>query len=430
MSLFETLIAGAFSLPFVMVGLADGDAAQATATDALAVDDAVTRLAAPDRATRLAAERELIERGSNVLELLPASRDVDDVAVRTAIDRIRKRLELLRAEQTLQPGRLELRGVGSAGELAAEHVALTSEQSRRSIELSGETRTYWQVIDDVARQIDGWPDRVLPDKQMTFRDRTPSDEKKRITYVGPFRLAAGPVEAKPVAGDASRRLVRIPLELRTEPRLRPLFVGYAAKNLRLVDDEGDALPPFTPAAKYDLPFGDRDDATDLRLDFLATDGVAEPLTFSGSLLVTVAAAEERFAFPLDDVVRSPTETSHGGVTVRVRQASRTPNGNATVELAVVYDRGGPAFESHRTWVYHNIARLTYEVEREGRTVAERLDHEPGFSTIAQADGGVVLAFRFAGLPKDAQHVEFIYDAPTRIVEAPVEFVIDGLRIEP
>lgn len=428
MSLYEPLIAGVFSLPFLLLGQTDSDAV--STTESRIVDDAVWQLAAPDRATRLAAEQALIERGPKILELLPPSDEIDDVAARAAIERIRKRLELRRAEQTLQPGRLELRGGGgSASEIVAEYVALTSEQSTRSIELSGERRTYWQVIDDIARQIDGWPDDVLPDGQMTFRDRTPTDERKRIAYVGPFRLAAGPVDAKPVAGNESQRLVRIPLELRTEPRLRPLFVSYAAKDLALVDDDGEPLPPFTPAAKYDLPFGERGDAIDLRFDFLAVGDVAEPLTLSGKMRATVAAGEERFAFPLDEIVRSPTETSHGGVTVRVRRASCNENGTATVELAVVYDRGGPAFESHRTWVYHNIAGLRFDVVQDGTLVERRLEHEPGFSTIAQADGGVILAYRFTGLPKDAQHVEFIYDAPTKIIEAPIEFEIDQVRLD-
>ena len=390
-------------------------------------DGAVERLASPDRAERITAERDLLEQGPAILDQLPQPSEIKDVAVRTALERIRKQLELQQADQVLEASRIVVQGAGPAGELVAGHVALTPAQSLRPVELASADDDYWKVIDDVARQINGWPARTLPDGQVTFRDRTPADERKRITYERAFRLAAGPAESKAVAGDPLRRLVRIPLELRAEPRLRPLFASFAANDMQLTGGDETAFRSFTPGAKYELPFGD---VVETRLDFLAVGDVVDPLRLEGTLHVTVAAGEERFAFPLDEIVQASAKIAHGGVTVGVRRATRGESGTATVELAVVYDHGGPAFESHRTWVYHNDAALIYTVEQDGQTTEHRLDHKPGFSTIAQADGGVVLAYRFVGLPADARDVNFVYKAPTKIIDAPLTFKIDGLSADP
>ena len=50
-------------------------------------------------------------------------------------------------------------------------------------------------------------------------------------------------------------------------------------------------------------------------------------------------------------------------------------------MSIAYDAGGPEFESHRTWIYHN------EVYLEAPD-GQRFPVNDGFDTTAQADGGV------------------------------------------
>ena len=55
----------------------------------------------------------------------------------------------------------------------------------------------------------------------------------------------------------------------------------------------------------------------------------------------------------------------------------------TVQIAVSYETGGPAFESHRTWIYHNRVYL------ETKT-GTRIERSKSFTTELQADGGVAV----------------------------------------
>jgi hypothetical protein len=395
-----------------------------TAGQKFSVAELVERLASPERSERIAAEQELLRRGPDVLESLP--RESADPAVRDAVTRLRKRLEIERAEQAVRPTLISLHGSGPAGDVLKGDLPLTPAQAARPVFFDVEKQPYWGVTDDIARQIGGWPGPVSS-AGLTFRDRTPEDDAKQIGYAGAFRIAAGPVTTKPTP-TPGRQLVRVPVEVRAEPRLRPLFLTCAAKDVTLTGPDAKSLPPFTPDARYELPFGERGGEADITLDFVADADPAGPWTLTGRFVATVAAGEERFAFPLDH--NGPREATHGGVCVRLREATRRPDGTAEFELAVLYDRGGPAFESYRTWVYHNEATLRYALATDGDRQTVCLNHQPGFDTVAQSNGGVVLRYRFGGIPSQAEEVTFEYVAPTKIVEAPLTVSINDLTVHP
>lgn len=419
----------AFFLSAVLAAVAsvaradDGPASAPATTETVSVGDLVARLASPDRSERIVAEEELLRRGPDVLESLP--RESVDPAVRDAVARLRKRLEIERAERAVRPTLISRHGSGRAGDMLREGLSLTPAQAARPVSFDVEKQPYWAVMDDLARQTGGWPGDVASGG-LTFRDRTPEDDAKRIGYAEAFRIAAGPVTVK-WTSMSGQRLVRVPVVIRAEPRLRPLFVTCAAKDVILTGPDAKPLSPFTPDAKYELPSGERGGEEGLTLDFVADGEPAGPWTLSGKVVATVAAGEESFVFPIGH--NGPREETHGGVRVRLRDATRRADGSAEVELAVVYDRGGPAFESYRTWVFHNDAALLYALGDGGKRVV-RLDHQPDFDTVAQADGGVVLRYRFTGIPPEAGRIEFEYVAPTKIVEAPLTFRIEGLTVGP
>jgi hypothetical protein len=96
--------------------------------------------------------------------------------------------------------------------------------------------------------------------------------------------------------------------------------------------------------------------------------------------------------------------------------------NARVRLSIAYDTGGPAFESHRTWIYHNEVYLQAE---DGR----RFPVNDGFETIAETGGGVGVEYRFKDLPDLAPSAwELVYVAPTLLIDAPVEFEFKGVSV--
>ena len=94
---------------------------------------------------------------------------------------------------------------------------------------------------------------------------------------------------------------------------------------------------------------------------------------------------------------------------------------ATVQIAVSYETGGPAFESHRTWIYHNQVYLETKA-------GTRIERSKSFTTELQADGGVAVGYTFENLKKKADAYKFVYVAPTLILNVPVEFEIKNITV--
>jgi hypothetical protein len=147
------------------------------------------------------------------------------------------------------------------------------------------------------------------------------------------------------------------------------------------------------------------------------------------LQCTTAAGNEQIRFT--DLARAQEARGEnvarrrGGVTVtlnRVRE-DRAPPGKhkAHLQVGVAYDTGGPAFESHRTWILHNEVFLE---DRSGR----RLRLSGGSETTQQGDGSVGIEYHFVDLPDPISEYAFVYVAPTLIVDVPVEFEIQSVPV--
>lgn len=401
-------------------------AVQAAGPDAQANDVAaqVARLSSDKRAERLDAERTLSEGDVAVLDRLPQREELVDPAARLALERIRRRLIERRALQDAQPTLLAGDRIKSLNDLAAASPfveAIDQAPNAVRVTLPDERLTLWEAVDRVAAQLEMWP---VVSETIRFREREPGHAERTVARSGAFRFVASPIRLKEIAGSSDEQLARVTLDVQVEPKLRPLFLSYAADDTSFTAD-GTRLQPFSPQARVELPFGEGESSASFPLDFVARGAVTPPFDLTGHVVATVAAGEERFAFPLGARAAKRTQA---GVTVERHTFEKNSDGSARVELSVVYDEGGPAFESHRTWVYHNHAYLTFKAAN-GDERATRLNHEPGFSTLAISSGGVKLAYRFANLPADAKEITFNYEAPTQIVNVPVTFEMEGLRLQ-
>ena len=93
-----------------------------------------------------------------------------------------------------------------------------------------------------------------------------------------------------------------------------------------------------------------------------------------------------------------------------------------------YDTGGPAFESHRSWMLFNIAGLvrtgTMPTDKAPRGAA-RLDvnllKPTDSESDVQPDGSIAVTYRFEKLPLPASEYRFRYVAPTLILDVPLDF---------
>ncbi|MCA9074923.1 MAG: hypothetical protein KDA93_07820 [Planctomycetaceae bacterium] len=393
----------------------------------------IEQLGDPSRAARVAAERELREMGPDVLPALPAPDEVSSRAVRDAVERLRTVLERQQAEQTAEASRVTLTGTHSLREM----VKAVSEPTGNRIsvdELSDETleakhdvdwqeATFWEAVQWIESHADVVSRLEDAGRALQLSPRSDEQSPASVTSVGAFRIFGQSFSCRPDFTNADREVVRVTFHVESEPRLRPLFVRVAHTDYRLLTNDLE-LKPLNVDAKLERPAASQSE-TSLTIDFV-TDKPCEieSAMLHGKLDVELAAGEETFVFRnLDTSER--VMRRRGSVVVTMDKTSFITNetsgtSSACVDLQVAYDSSGRAFESHRTWVYHNMASL--------RTRDESQHWIPtGFDTLAEAEAAVRLSYRFANFTSRPEELEIVYAAPTLVLTVPLEFELAQFR---
>ncbi len=396
-------------------------------------------LDADQRVRRQKAERELLDLGQAILPELPPPELLPNQAVRATVARVRVILERRQAQESVQPTRItSVKGLKlrdwlheleqqTANPIDAS--AVPPAAANATINQSFQQTPFWQALDAVLLpqqlRIQFAPDssalKLVP-------ATTPSaDAAWKVAIDGPFRVAVESVKTRKVSGNEQQQRLRTELSVAPEPRLRALFLKLAAKDFQATGPTGRIFAPADPPAQFDLPLGEGGRFVRWNLDFAANSNVpaAEifPLKIQGQAMMQIDAASEHIRFT-DLVDGAGTARRRGGVTVAVQkiQAKVQPDTTQTVSIKVLvaYDTGGPAFESHRTWIFHNEVYLD---RKEGNS----LPPNGGFETDLQANGSVGVTYHFQGLKGPLADYEFIYVAPTLIVDVPVKIQLEGIR---
>lgn len=411
----------------------------------------VARLDADRRAERQRAEDELLKLGPQALPWLPEPESVSSRATAEAIRRIRAKLERAQAEISVEATYLSAEARTSLGEVLSRLTKetgnlLTMEQLppellAKPLELP-DRPTFWQALEAASRQhelswsFEGSPARLrlIPTAQQPDEARSRSTPLA-VTFAKAFRIAIVSLGERAVVGQDSPPLVRLELDVASEPRLRPLFLKCAVSEINVHGSRASSKgtqrwAPFSPDAKVELTFGQGRRQLAVPLDFLRPNGNWESLSVSGRLHVETAASEEPIEFP-PGAEAAGVSRRRGGVTVKVLRwepTDREGNHRLDVTALVTYDTGGPAFESHRSWMLFNVAGLV----RAGTMPNEKSPRVSAASDVAllkpthtesdvQPDGSIAVAYRFEKLPLPAAEYRFRYVAPTRILDVPLEF---------
>lgn len=403
-------------------------------------------LDAPTRAARGAAAGRLLELGPVVLPYLPPPELLKTVSIRETVERIRHDLERRQAIESTKASRVELGGMRPLKAWLAEISARTGNSldvSRlpeplldRNFTVDNRPSEFWPLLDELASGA-GLDFAASPLRRGLILKESP--EKGALQpvvrgYSGPFRLTAlaGEVVSLGESRDASfrRSLVRFGFAVQPEPRLRPLFLQYAMSEIRASSVKAGRLRPFSPEASYELAAGEPAGSSTLQLDYVLPHNEAiDAIDLTGSLRMTVAAGSAAVRF--DDIMQHAgsksieIERRRGGATVVLQRVRRENDANGKLELrvriAIVFDKGGPAFESHRTWMLHNEVYL----ESKG---SQRLSVNGGFETTLEGDGAVGVEYRFVDLPDSSAAYTFVYVVPTLIIDVPVDFTLKSIPV--
>ncbi|MDB5335130.1 MAG: hypothetical protein JWN70_749 [Planctomycetaceae bacterium] len=395
-------------------------------------------LDADQRARRQKAERELLDLGQGILPILPPPELLPNQAVRTTVARIRVILERRQAQESVQPTHITtpkpltlsawLRQLEAQTTNQIDATAVPASVAESQINQTPQT-SFWHAFDAVLPQnhlrFQFAPDsstlRIVPETAPG------ADAAWKVAIDGPFRVAVDSVKTRKVAGNAQQQRLRTELSVAPEPRLRALFLKLAAKDFQATGPGGRVFAAADPAAQFDLPLGEGGRFVRWNLDFAANSAIPEieifPLKIEGQAMMQIAAASEHIRFT-DLVDGAGTARRRGGVTVAVQkiQAKLQPDGTQTVSIKVLvaYDTGGPAFESHRTWIFHNEVYLD-------RQEGAPLPPNGGFETDLQTNGSVGVTYHFQGLKGSLADYEFVYVAPTLIVDVPIKIRLEAIR---
>ena len=430
-------------LPPVLAGQEPDAAADGTQMLKERVAELVADLDADSREVRVSAQQELLRLGPAVLPHLPAPELLPNSAVRETVRRIRLAIEEQHARESVAPSRVTLEGQmplavalrrvteQTGNEIDAS--ALPPERLEMLVPTGFRETPFWEVVEALSRRsafqwdVDGQAEGI----QVTSPDDERTPEPLAVDNSGVYRVAVTSAGLRPVAGRPGERILRLEVRFTAEPRLRPLFFAFAGRDLQASAGDG-RLPPFSPDASKEIPFGES--GKDLRVtwDFrVPGDAGIQTAALTAKAAVLTAAGSEAIAF--DDLARSAgAARRRGGVTVTLEEVAfrdqrdnprkETQSRTARVQVAVSYDAGGPAFESHRTWIYHNQAWL----EDSG---GQRIAYD-GFTTEMARDGAVAVEYEFDQLQSQPDDYKFVYVAPTLLINVPLEIRLTGIPVSP
>lgn len=420
----------------------------------------VARLDADRKADRDKAKEELLKLGPSALKWLPEPESLGSRATIEAVKKIRATLERQKAEESVNAARLAVGGMSSIGEtlqrLAKEsgNVIVTDDLSKELLSKPAELPdrpTFWDVIEATSKQHDlNWSFTGSPARLRLFPMIAESnDDSPRsalaATQSKAFRVALKSIRERTVVGQGSGPLLRLELDVMSEPRLRPLFLkcsvaDFVVSGQRTSKKDEPAVAawqPYSPDAKLELTFGQGHRQMSVPLDFRRPEGDWSSLSVVGKLHVETAAGEEPLEFPAGKEAQGVSRR-RGGVTVKVlrwESVAGAKDSSLEVTALVTYDTGGPAFESHRSWMLFNVAGLV----RAGMMPAEKPVSGSAMSDVnllkpthidsdVQPDGSIGVTYRFEKLPLPASEYRFRYVAPTLILDVPLEFELRNVPL--
>jgi len=388
----------------------------------------VQQLAAPRQVDRAVAVRELEALGPEILKYLPVNEAVSDPAVRDALTRLRKVLEKRLAMESVQPALVSLSG----SEPVRDIVAALETQSKNRIGVADGVDAsnsfaaewnrvpFWAAVDAIARKQSLHVQWNSAGNRWELGQLTDEERDIAAAISGPFRVTVRSVAWKSLP-DSTQRLLRVGLAVQAESRLRPLF--FAVSPGDWTGEMGQSkLSAWNPSAELELPFGENGREVEWTLDLVVPADIT-PATCSlhGKAKVHIAAGTEPFVFE-EDRLQPGSTMRRGDVTVRLHhaafEAAEQGTQMLTVRMTISYATGGPAFESHRIGMFQRSARLE---TKSGKTVPVAR-----FDVLAEADGGLVLEYRFTGLTEPRAEFRFIYEAPTLLLNAPLEVAFPQL----
>ncbi len=328
---------------------------------------------------RRAAEETLVELAGKtvssterVLQRLPEPSERMPPSVRSALVRVRRKIEQQLASASRQSSRITL-NVKDAP--LAEVLRTISEQTGNGLrdnrenfgDEAPETLVTISIQDEPF-----WPamDRLLDltgmgiyayggegELTLVARGETASNRVGAATYAGPLRFEPIRVVSTRGLRDKQEESLDVDLEISWEPRLRPIAISQPLADLRVVADGGVPLSPRRPEQNLEVEVTPGSQAVELRVSLVLPDRKTRSIALIQGVLKTLAPGKiATFRFENIGANAGALLQKQGNATVRL---DRFFKNNAIWELRMrlQLDNAGDALASHRGWVFQNTSYL-------------------------------------------------------------------------
>lgn len=413
----------------IVVGLQFCQAASPDTTPAPQVQvERLVRQLDDDRASqRKGAEEALIQLGPSILDLLPAAEAPGSAERRERLARVRTTLQKARAEQAVTASLVSVTGSVAVRD-ALKKISEQSgnklfgfEEVDKQIELQLDKVPFWVALDQILDAGGLTLDPYSADERglavVAVENAVPR-HNTRACYQGIFRFEPTLVSSVRDLRSTEQGVTRVRITINWEPRTKPILLSQKLKNVTAVDDAGKTLAvqgsegTLSASLEGDIPF------VELEYPFALPDRQAKRIaTLSGTLDALLPGEVERFEFDNLDKANQVAQ-KRAGVTVTLQQVRQNDEAQEVL-VRVQFASAAGALESHRGWVYKNLA---YLVSQDGA----RLEYG-GQRLMSQEENAIGIAFVFAP-ERPMSEYRFVYETPSMIVSQPVKFELKDIEL--
>lgn len=389
------------------------------------VDALVQQLDSDLFADRKAAREEILRIGPDAIPFLVDGKN-DSVQIQLELKSIREKLRNQRAVGSLVASRVNLTGRLTLDQIvdriteqtgnAVSVARLPSAVRGRRIHVDFKETEFWKAIGNLSARLG------LRGRASEGAVRLTVGEQPDTSLSGSYRVLLGEVTRKNLVGDSENQLLRLPLTFGAEPRLRGLFAKALGSGIAVTTEARRQLVPYSVDQKLELAIGGRGEDVSWTHDVLLPAGAkVDTINIRGKIEVLMAGGYEAFEFRNLNIARRARK-SRTGVDIVINNVELDEaRGDLELTMTVHWKRSIGAFDSYRTWQFHNEAFL--------RTPAgERIDFAGPLRTDGQAGGGVRLTYHFKGVAENLHDCTFIYEAPTALETVSVPFTFNNIQV--
>ena len=398
------------------------------------VDQLVKLLAHGQLNRRSQAHQTLMSMGPAVLDLLPAESTQLPAEAISRLKTIRQDLYKQVAKQSTAATAISISGDFKLQEVLdqlAQQSGVefrTDADTNRLIDVAFDQQPFWEVVDSVLDfvKLDIAPFGAEHASQFILVDRNTNgiSRSELARYESVFRIAPVRVTKSRTFANPAVDSTKLFLHVSWEPRIQPVLMQLALKDVKAVDSAGWDISPENKDAVRTINLEGEGRFTELSLPLLPTSPEAKSIrSITGHFDTMLPARSESFRFSVVSASNDelPLVYSKAGVDV-ILQALKTVDSRLVCDLKVHYKNAGRAFESHRGWVFKNPCVL---VNAKGDSIKPS-----SRETIGQGQNFVSFRFDFdtaMDLKRDLGY-SIKYFTPTLLVERRVPFTLSGIPL--